>query len=293
MNRLSRLLERYSMHIALVTAWVAMMGSLYFSQVRNYVPCELCWYQRIIMYPLTGIIAFGMLRKDTNVPHLVLPFSVLGMGVALYHYLLQKTMIFSSVSTCQVGVPCSTMWFNWFGFVTIPFLALSAFTIITVMMLVALFAQEPVIDPERRAPWISVVALIGVVMIVFSGLWQTDTGTTEAAQTTTISTPISTPVSTPGQSMSMAYDGGTLYAQACGGCHGMQAEGVIGLGNQLSANEFIQDKSDEELLAFIEVGRGLEDPLNTSGLVMPAWGGRPDLNPEQFNAIIAYLRTLQ
>jgi disulfide bond formation protein DsbB len=281
------------MHIALVTAWVAMMGSLYFSQVRNYVPCELCWYQRIIMYPLTGIIAFGMLRKDTNVPHLVLPFSVLGMGVALYHYLLQKTMIFSSVSTCQVGVPCSTMWFNWFGFVTIPFLALSAFTIITVMMLVALFAQEPVIDPERRAPWISVVALIGVVMIVFSGLWQTDTGTTEAAQTTTISTPISTPVSTPGQSMAMAYDGGTLYAQACGGCHGMQAEGVIGLGNQLSANEFIQDKSDEELLAFIEVGRGLEDPLNTSGLVMPAWGGRPDLNPEQFNAIIAYLRTLQ
>lgn len=287
MNRVSSLLDRYSMHIALATAWVAMMGSLYFSQVRHYIPCELCWYQRIIMYPLTGIIAFGLLRKDTNTPQLVLPFSVLGMGVSLYHYLLQKTMIFGGVSTCQVGVPCSTMWINWFGFVTIPFLALSAFTIITVMSLVALFAEEPVIDPDKRAPWISVVAVIGVIMIVFSGLWQTN-DTATPVQTTK-----SVPVSAPGQSMSIAYDGTTLFAQACGGCHGMQAEGVTGLGNKLSANEFIQGKTDVELLAFIEVGRGLEDPLNTSGLIMPAWGGRPDLNTEQFNAIIAYLRSMQ
>ncbi len=293
MNRLSQLLERYSLHIALLTAWVAMMGSLYFSQVRHYVPCELCWYQRIIMYPLTGIIAFGLLRKDTNVPHIVLPFSVLGMGVALYHYLLQKTMIFGGVSTCQVGVPCTTMWFNWFGFVTIPFLSMIAFTIITVMALVALFAQEPVIDPDKRAPWISVVAVIGVVMIVFSGLWGTGESATATSQTPTAPSAQSTLMSVDTASQSIAYDGAMLYAQACGGCHGMQAEGVVGLGNQLSANEFIQGQSDEELLAFIEVGRGLEDPLNTSGLIMPAWGGRPDLNPTQFQAIIAYLRTLQ
>ncbi len=278
------------MRIALVTAWVAMMGSLYFSQVRHYIPCELCWYQRIIMYPLTGIIAFGLLRKDTNTPHVVLPFSVLGMGVATYHYLLQKTTIFSSVSTCQVGVPCTTMWINWFGFVTIPMLSLTAFTIITVMALVTLFAQEPVIDPEKRAPWISVVGLIGVVMIVFSGLW----GTGAEADVASV-TPQQSAVTQLGSSNSLAiaYDGGTLFRQACGGCHGMEAEGVTGLGPALSKNQFVQEQSDEEMLAFIETGRGLDDPLNTTKLIMPAWGGRPDLNPEQFKAIIAYMRSLQ
>jgi len=290
MNTLSSLLDRYSLRIALVTAWVAMMGSLYFSEVRHYIPCQLCWYQRIIMYPLSGIIAFGLLRKDTNTPQLVLPFSVLGMGVSTYHYLLQKTTLFSSVSTCQVGVPCSTMWINWFGFVTIPFLSLAAFTIITAMCLVALFAAEPVIDPEKRAPWISVVGLIGAVLIVFSGLWGTGAENVLAgvppAQT-------AAPDIQTGQSLAIAYDGASLYRQACGGCHGMQAEGVTGLGSVLTQNQFIQEKNDDELLAFIEVGRGLDDPLNTSKLIMPAWGGRPDLNPEQFKAIIAYLRTLQ
>lgn len=290
MNTLSTLLERYSLRIALVTAWVAMMGSLYFSQVRHYIPCELCWYQRIIMYPLTGIIAFGLLRKDTNTPHLVLPFSTLGMGVALYHYLLQKTTLFSSVSTCQVGVPCSTMWINWFGFVTIPFLSLTAFTIITVMALVALFAQEPVIDPEKRAPWISVAGLIGLVMIVFSGLWGTGT---DAALAETPPAQTAATSAQSGQSLAIAYDGATLFRQACGGCHGMQAEGVTGLGPTFNQNQFVQEKNDEELLAFIKVGRGLDDPLNTTKLIMPAWGGRPDLNPEQFKAIIAYLRSLQ
>lgn len=289
MNTLSTLLERHSLRIALVTAWIAMMGSLYFSEVRHYIPCQLCWYQRIIMYPLTGIIAFGLLRKDTNTPHVALPFSVLGMGVATYHYLLQKTTLFSSVSTCQVGVPCSSMWINWFGFVTIPFLSLAAFTIITAMCLVALFAAEPVIDPEKRAPWISVVGLIALVMIVFSGLWGTGTDSVLADPP-----PAQSSADTQmGDSLAIAYDGATLYRQACGGCHGMQAEGVTGLGSSFIQNQFVQEKSDDELLAFIEAGRGLDDPLNTTKLIMPAWGGRPDLNPEQFKAIIAYLRTLQ
>jgi disulfide bond formation protein DsbB len=290
MNTLSTLLDRYSLRIALVVAWVAMMGSLYFSEVRHYIPCQLCWYQRIIMYPLSGIIAFGLLRKDTNTPHLVLPFSVLGMGVSTYHYLLQKTTLFSSVSTCQVGVPCSSMWINWFGFVTIPLLSLTAFTVITAMCLVALFAAEPVIDPEKRAPWISVVGLIGAVLIVFSGLWGTgaENVLTDVPPAQSSASGIQT-----GQSLAIAYDGASLYRQACGGCHGMQAEGVTGLGSVLTQNQFIQEKNDDELLAFIEVGRGLDDPLNTTKLIMPAWGGRPDLNPEQFKAIIAYLRTLQ
>lgn len=106
-------LERWGMYIALLAAWVAMLGSLYFSEIAGYIPCTLCWYQRILMYPLAGIIAIGLLRRDEGLPAYVLPFSVFGIGLSTYHYLLQKTDFINETVACQVGVPCSTFWINW------------------------------------------------------------------------------------------------------------------------------------------------------------------------------------
>ena len=80
MTRISDWLNRNSMYIALVAAWIAMCGSLYFSEVAGYVPCLLCWYQRILMYPLALFIAIGLLRRDWQLPYYVLPFSVFGLG---------------------------------------------------------------------------------------------------------------------------------------------------------------------------------------------------------------------
>lgn len=118
---------------ALAVAWVAMLGSLYFSEVRGFVPCELCWYQRILMYPLALIMLVGVLRQDASLPGYVLPFSVLGMGVSGYHYLIQLE-VFGQANACAVGVPCSLRYVNYGGFVTIPFMALTAFVLITVGM---------------------------------------------------------------------------------------------------------------------------------------------------------------
>ncbi len=137
MASVSNWLERSGLYIALLAAWVAMMGSLYFSEVAGYIPCTLCWYQRILMYPLAGIIAIGLLRRDRGLPFYILPFSLLGIGFSTYHYLLQKTDIFGT-TICKVGVPCTAIWINWLGFITIPFLALTAFIIITLMALIAL-----------------------------------------------------------------------------------------------------------------------------------------------------------
>ena len=129
-----------------------MLGSLYFSEVAGFVPCTLCWYQRILMYPLAIILVIALLRKDHGVPFYVLPFSITGIIVSTYHFLLQKTDLFSHGNVCASGVPCTTAWINWFGFVTIPFLALSAFLIITIMML--MYHTSPVansLDPETQA----------------------------------------------------------------------------------------------------------------------------------------------
>lgn len=129
-------LIKYSRHIALLTAIVATTGSLYFSLGLGWIPCDLCWYQRILMYPLVIIIAVNILRKDKGFEAYVLPFSLFGGAISTYHYLLQKTNWFTQ-PVCTSGVPCSVDYLNWYGVITIPLLALTAFIIITIMALMS------------------------------------------------------------------------------------------------------------------------------------------------------------
>ncbi|WP_341769670.1 disulfide oxidoreductase [Effusibacillus lacus] len=113
---------------------VAVLGSLYFSEVAGYVPCTLCWFQRIFMYPLAVILGIASYRGDTHITNYVLPFSIIGGSFSLYHYLEQKISYFGELTPCRVGIPCNVEYINWFGFITIPFLALACFFLITVIM---------------------------------------------------------------------------------------------------------------------------------------------------------------
>ena len=122
-------------------AWIvsitAMLGSLYFSEIRQFVPCTLCWYQRILMYPLTVSLGIAVFKNDRSITTYVLPISILGMITALYHYGIQKVPFMRIWETCKVGVPCSAEYINVLGFITIPFLSLTAFTLITISFFVA------------------------------------------------------------------------------------------------------------------------------------------------------------
>ncbi|MFD1781514.1 disulfide oxidoreductase [Fredinandcohnia salidurans] len=123
------------LYMAWLVSVVATLGSLYFSEIRGFIPCELCWYQRILMYPLALILGIGTFQSDFSVKKYVLPLSVIGWCISLFHYLEQKVPGFAEIKPCVQGVPCTTEYINWFGFITIPFLAFIAFTIIIVMML--------------------------------------------------------------------------------------------------------------------------------------------------------------
>jgi len=143
--------RRISLIIALTAAWTATLGSLYFSEILHFVPCTLCWYQRILMYPLTIILLVGFIRRDQGIPYYALPFSILGVLTSSFHYLHQKTDLFSNSTACTSGVPCTTTWINWFGIVTIPFLALLAFVIITLAMILFLSNDQEDTEPIRIA----------------------------------------------------------------------------------------------------------------------------------------------
>lgn len=89
-----------------------------------------------------------------------------------------------------------------------------------------------------------------------------------------------------------AAAGQTLFVTNCSACHGPAGEGIQGLGKPLTASQFIDGLSDEELLEFIKTGRAVNDPLNTSGIAMPPKGGNPALTDEQLSDIVAYIRSI-
>ena len=120
------------LYLAWFQALVATAGSLFFSEAMGWTPCVLCWYQRALMYPLVAVLGVGILLKDKRISLYALPLSILGFVIAAYHSLLYYGVI---QEVCKEGVSCTTRFFAWFGFITIPLLSLTAFAVITTLML--------------------------------------------------------------------------------------------------------------------------------------------------------------
>src|SRR5699024_3580131 len=116
-----------------IQSLLATGGSLYYSEIVGYVPCELCWIQRIFMYPLVIICAAAIVKKDVRIAYAGIFLSVIGFCISVYHYSLQKLEALQSAGSFCGEVPCTLQYVNYFGFITIPFLAGLAFLVITVL----------------------------------------------------------------------------------------------------------------------------------------------------------------
>lgn len=129
-------IAKYSAYFAWITVLISLSVSLYFSEIRLFAPCALCWIQRIAMYPLIVIIGVGIILKDKSLHLYVLPLSIFGIFVATYHNLLNYGVIPEKFAPCQIGVSCTTKYIEWFGFVTIPLLSFIAFLLVTLFMII-------------------------------------------------------------------------------------------------------------------------------------------------------------
>ena len=131
--------------MAWVVSLVATSGSLYFSEGAGFVPCELCWYQRVAMYPLVVVLGVAAFRNSGLVRWYAVPLAGVGALVAIYHYALQRIPALDT-GTCAPEAPCTQTWLNEFGFISIPFMALTAFGAILVLLLV--FHRQPLDSPS-------------------------------------------------------------------------------------------------------------------------------------------------
>ncbi|WP_181349219.1 disulfide oxidoreductase [Thalassobacillus sp. CUG 92003] len=107
-------------------------GSLFFSEVLGYIPCEFCWYQRILMYPLVIIYGMALWKKQVTIALPGLVLSGAGIALSFYHYLLQKLPALEEAGGSCGIVPCNGEYINWLGFITIPLLSFCAFAIVFV-----------------------------------------------------------------------------------------------------------------------------------------------------------------
>jgi len=122
--------------LSFITASIATLGSLFFSEIMEFIPCSMCWYQRIFMYPLVLIFLVNMLYPDDKIVKYAMPIVLIGWAFSIYHNLLMFDIIPESIVPCVQGVPCSTEYINWFGFITIPFLSFLAYSIILILLLI-------------------------------------------------------------------------------------------------------------------------------------------------------------
>lgn len=118
----------------------AMVGSLYFSESVGYAPCKLCWYQRIAMYSIAIITFVAAIRRDKEIARYSIVLASLGLVVSTYHYLLEWFPTLES-NVCSLDVPCTSVWFRELGFVTLCFMAGSAF--IAVISISLALIREP------------------------------------------------------------------------------------------------------------------------------------------------------
>ena len=114
---------------------ISVLGSLFFSEIMQFPPCVLCWYQRICIFPLVLIFSVRLFSFDESIVKYSLPLALVGWFIALYHNLLYSGIIPESLQPCSQGGSCSELYIDLFGFLSIPMLSLMSFSTIVVLLL--------------------------------------------------------------------------------------------------------------------------------------------------------------
>jgi disulfide bond formation protein DsbB len=136
--------ERNALWLGWLVAAVTTAGSLYYSLGAHFTPCELCWYQRICVYPLSVVLLIAAIRRDHSVWRYAVPPTLIGIAIAAYHSQLQAWP--TQQTFCSATVPCTTRYVWEFGFVSLPLMDLAALLFVAAML--ALVRSSEVLERE-------------------------------------------------------------------------------------------------------------------------------------------------
>lgn len=131
---MSSLIKKYGLYCAWVIACLGMIGSLYFSDIKHYEPCHLCWFQRVALFPLAFILGIGAYHEDKKVAYYAIPLVLIGLIFASYQILLQQIPGWEPLNMCGAGPNCSEKINIGLGFISLPMLSAANFLLLATLL---------------------------------------------------------------------------------------------------------------------------------------------------------------
>lgn len=132
-NKLIQFFARNAIFFSFIILLVAMVGSLIYSGVIGYAPCDLCWYQRIFSYPSVFMLGMAMVRREHKAVDYVIMLSIIGGIISIYHNYI--SLGGTSILPCPAGgVSCTKLYVFEFGYITIPMMMLTAFALVIFLL---------------------------------------------------------------------------------------------------------------------------------------------------------------
>jgi disulfide bond formation protein DsbB len=132
--------------LAWVVALTCLLGSLYLSEIAHFVPCKLCWYQRIAMYPLAVLLLVAAIKRSREIGRATLPLVAIGAAISTFHYLVERFPSLAGSATCDPAAPCTVVWIWRFHYLSIPAMALSGFLLTGLLVLIARPGERVITD---------------------------------------------------------------------------------------------------------------------------------------------------
>ncbi len=139
--------DEVALPVATAVALVTTVGSLWMSEVAEYTPCVLCWYQRIAVYPMVILAGVAAWRRDAQVWRYVVPLAVIGSAVSVWHIVIERVPSLSG--PCDPAAPCAIRWVEEFGIFTLPVMALVAMICVALLTLAARPAAGADLDVDE------------------------------------------------------------------------------------------------------------------------------------------------
>lgn len=131
-----RFIETYALHFAFFLALSSVVMSLIYSEVFGFIPCGLCWMQRVFLYPQAVILGIALSKKDTKVADYIIALSVFGALFALDQHFLQMGGGGFLPCPASGNGDCAKRILFEFGYITFPLLSFTAFLSQIALMLV-------------------------------------------------------------------------------------------------------------------------------------------------------------
>ena len=135
-------LERRPLEHIFALSLIASLGSLMLSNIVGFPPCELCWFQRIFMYPSVIISLVALIRKEKHAIYYILPLSVIGGIIAFYQSYIQWGGTSSVLQCTNSGGTCERLYIYAYGYITIPFMSLFVFSYLIAVCLAYIYGRK-------------------------------------------------------------------------------------------------------------------------------------------------------